>query len=353
MDPNFIKLYQLKQDLLANENKAKKKQFNHNLYSAHKKKIKAWEFECKRIEEKNKNIRQKWERHENTIREENKEKLNIWNKKCVEIESEYNEHKLKYESTIKKLYYINFNDDGNINSEILDFRYFKFNSFFKSSLWHHQISSEKISICYLTNIIFLLEQNYGDNFYTQMGIPTGDEINDYVNKQNIGSTLLISAFKLREKYATHSDFLNEKYYDLLEKTIIHSQFSNDDLELYGLNVIPEAYAGLISLTQSKKIVNGISLLIDIGGGTTDIGLFTINKELPIIYKVLSIDKGLNFIIENSSDYSNRTPNEQILLFSNESRNKTSNNELAEKLFIKELEKEAISNKIFIKIEYKL
>ena len=336
IDPNFIKLYKLKQELLEKENITKQKQFNQSTFKDHQKKIIAWELECKRVEEKNKKNRIKWEKNRNRINIENNEKLDSWRKKCIKIETQYYEDILKYESTIKKLYYLNFDTNGIISSEKLDFRYFKFYNFFKSSYWKHQISSEKISICYLTNIIFLLEEKYGDNFYTQMGIPTDNEINDFKNKQKIGAKLLVSAFKLREKYKTYKDFLNEKFYDLFEKIIIYTEFSNEDLELYGLNFIPEAYAGLISLTQSKKLVNGISLLVDIGGGTTDIGLFTIQKELPIIYKVLSIDKGLNFIIENSSDFSNMSQNEQILFFNQDSNNNT-NYELAENLLIKEIE----------------
>ena len=73
----------------------------------------------------------------------------------------------------------------------------------------------------------------------------------------------------------------------------------EEAELYGFVIIPEAYAGLRSLTHSKRLSRGnMHLLVDIGGGTTDIAFFTIDESLmPSIHTVTSFHKGLNYVLE--------------------------------------------------------
>lgn len=66
-------------------------------------------------------------------------------------------------------------------------------------------------------------------------------------------------------------------------------------EEYGLLVFPEAYACLKPLISQKKIATGMSLMIDIGGGTTDISFFTIENNVPQVYDFFSINKGLNYL----------------------------------------------------------
>jgi hypothetical protein len=91
--------------------------------------------------------------------------------------------------------------------------------------------------------------------------------------------------------------LSEKYTNLLGKTDLNYNYSKDDLNFYGLNVMPEAYAGLSSITQQQRLETGMSLLVDIGGGTTDIAFFTITDNQPDIHAVISFPKGLNFVFE--------------------------------------------------------
>ena len=64
-------------------------------------------------------------------------------------------------------------------------------------------------------------------------------------------------------------------------------------EEYGLLVFPEAYACLNPLISQGKLATGMSLMIDIGGGTTDISFFTIENNKPQVYDFYSINKGLN------------------------------------------------------------
>jgi hypothetical protein len=99
-----------------------------------------------------------------------------------------------------------------------------------------------------------------------------------------------------------NSFLNEKYQDLLEKTV-NRPFTKNMKEEYWINIFPEAYASLTALTSRGKLPTGMSLTADIGGGTTDISFFTIEDGLPMIYKFWSIPRGLNYVAERSGfDY---------------------------------------------------
>jgi hypothetical protein len=132
-----------------------------------------------------------------------------------------------------------------------------------------------------------------------MGIPSGMNESILKVQKKKAYLILISAYKLLEKYKSKEEFLSEKYKSLIKKTEVVKNYSDEKLDYYGLRVMPEAYAGLSSITQQKRIESGMSLLIDIGGGTTDIAFFTIteNHHLPNIHSVISFPKGLNFIFE--------------------------------------------------------
>ena len=53
----------------------------------------------------------------------------------------------------------------------------------------------------------------------------------------------------------------------------------------------------------------MSLMIDIGGGTTDISFFTIENNQPQVYDFFSIDKGLNYLTKIDEKY--KTANDTI------------------------------------------
>jgi actin-like ATPase involved in cell morphogenesis len=131
-----------------------------------------------------------------------------------------------------------------------------------------------------------------------MGIPSGIDETISKKQKKKAFAILIAAYKLVELYKTKDIFLKEKYTDLLELTEINCAFSDEDISFYGIGIVPEAFAGLSAVTQQKKIVDGISLLIDIGGGTTDVAFFTLTENhLPNIHSVISFPKGLNFVFE--------------------------------------------------------
>jgi hypothetical protein len=244
--------------------------------------LKEWELKCKKIDLKYKNQHEQWLQIVQEKKLRYKYNLNEWEKKNKSIQSAYNIKLKEWE-------------DNRVDK--LRFRYFKQATFSNSIKWNHDISPVKISVWYLAYILLLLQAKFGEDFYLQMGIPSGINENILKKQKKIAYAILISAYKLVEHFKTKKDFVEAKYSDLLKLTEINDNYSEEDLLYYGIKVVPEAFAGLSSITQQKRLETGMSLLVDIGGGTTDIAFFTIREEQPDIHGVISFPKGLNFIFE--------------------------------------------------------
>ena len=150
------------------------------------------------------------------------------------------------------------------------------------------------SVWYIAYILFDLEEVFGQNFTIQMGAPT-DSSHVSTAKQ-IATRIIASAYKLVEEVfeSDKQKFLDSNYEQLIEKTELVA-YSTDVKEEYGLLVFPEAYACLKPLISQKKIATGMSLMVDIGGGTTDISFFTIENGVPQVYDFFSLNKGLNYL----------------------------------------------------------
>ena len=150
------------------------------------------------------------------------------------------------------------------------------------------------SIWYIANILFELEEIFGQNFSIQMGAPT-DSSHINLAKQ-IATRIIASAYKLVEEVFENN---KEKFLatdiDTLKQLTEIVNYSDEIKEEYGLLVFPEAYACLKPLISQKKIETGMNLMIDIGGGTTDISFFTIENNVPQVYDFFSINKGLNYL----------------------------------------------------------
>lgn len=150
------------------------------------------------------------------------------------------------------------------------------------------------TIWYLSYILFDLEEEYGQNFTIQMGAPTDSaRLND---AKAIAVSVIVSAYRLVEEVfeGDKEKFLSCDFDTLVEKTeVVH--YSDRIKEDYGLLVFPEAYACLKPMVGRGKVSDGMSLIIDIGGGTTDISFFTIENGQPQVYDFFSVDKGLNFL----------------------------------------------------------
>ena len=127
-----------------------------------------------------------------------------------------------------------------------------------------------------------------------MGVPTDGNL--YRAKKELAVRIVLSAYRLVEDVFQNDKerFLNASYDELLQLTE-YLPFNQEDKDAYSILVFPEAYACLMPLVQSAKISRGMSLMIDIGGGTTDISFFTILNKKPRVYDFTSINKGLNYL----------------------------------------------------------
>ncbi|MCF0220080.1 MAG: hypothetical protein HUK14_09885 [Muribaculaceae bacterium] len=238
-------------------------------------------------------------------------------KVCIEkiegAECEYSF--MKFENEYHEEFYalpsiINVGADGRLSYGLLPrntkgelIRYFKQDAFRINSIGSLMQTNAMILSCwYLAYILFDLEKLYGQEFTVQMGAPTDSE--HLHETQQIAVQILASAYRLVEEvFQNDKDaFLATDIITLVKKTEI-LPYSDKLKEEYGILVFPEAYACLKPLTSRGKIANGMNLMVDIGGGTTDISFFTIeldknkNVNIPQVYDFFSIDKGLNFLTD--------------------------------------------------------
>lgn len=174
-------------------------------------------------------------------------------------------------------------------------RYFKQAAFCPNPNLHMpQINALYFSTWYIAYILFDLENKYGKNFTIQMGAPADSE--HLSSAKQIAVRILVSAYKLVEEVFMNDKkrFLQTTMKELVELTTI-IPYSDEIKEEYGILVFPEAYACLKPLTSKGKISTGMSLMVDIGGGTTDVSFFTIEDGIPQVYDFFSLDKGLNYL----------------------------------------------------------
>lgn len=198
--------------------------------------------------------------------------------------------------------YVPHNNNGRI------IRYFKQSAFTTISNGIPKGNAIYFSTWYIASILFDLEEKYGQEFTIQMGVPSDSE--RLSARKELAVCILASAYNLVENVFKNNKrkFLKTTIKELVDITTI-LPYSDELKEEFGVLVFPEAYACLMPLISSSKISTGMSLIVDIGGGTTDISFFTIEKSKrtkenrPQVYDFQSIDKGLNFLTDahNSPD----------------------------------------------------
>lgn len=159
---------------------------------------------------------------------------------------------------------------------------------------YSELEGKLYSIWYIANILFDLEDEYGQSFAIQMGVPSDSSHLERAKRTAV--SIIVSAYKLVEDVFENDKqkFLNTTIDQLrsLTKIVPYSQKNKND---YGILVFPEAYACLKPLIKRGKIATGMSLMVDIGGGTTDMSFFTIENDKPQVYDFYSLGKGLNFL----------------------------------------------------------
>ncbi len=183
-------------------------------------------------------------------------------------------------------------------------KYFKQSAFQTTrQTQYSELDGKYYSVWYIANILFDLEEVYGQNFAIQMGVPSDSSHLDRAKRTAV--SIIASAYKLVEEVFGNDKqkFLDTPIEKLrsLTKIIPYSQENKDE---YGILIFPEAYACLKPLIKRGKIATGMSLMVDIGGGTTDMSFFTIENNKPQVYDFYSLGKGLNFL--TGSDSMNRS-----------------------------------------------
>ena len=231
-------------------------------------------------------------------------------KVCIEDKEQYN---IKYqffhfEDTNRHLFYtfpsiIGIGVDGLLTYGYLPHRYDgQIIRYFKKSVFRpskNGIPQEKAmyyATWYIAYILFDLEKQYGQEFSIQMGAPT--DSNHVEKVKEIATRIIASAYHLVENVFANDKtaFLATPIKELTDKTKLVA-YSKNVKDECGLLVFPEAYACLMPLISQGKLDTGMNLMIDIGGGTTDISFFTIEDNKPQVYDFYSINKGLNYLTE--------------------------------------------------------
>lgn len=255
--------------------------------------------------------------------EAQKEEYRLWVEKCALLKNQYTNKKRNRDRIISQYkwdlknwnieydkLYKDYIRRLNLYNESLKeypmiFRYFK-QATFSSYIWDYEITAQSLTVLYLANIIFKLEERFGTNFSIQMGVPASQST--FGRLKRLASGYLIQAIILVEDifHNDYKSFLSAPYEELIS-LIPKYEYSIDLKNQYGLIILPEAYAALRSLTANSRIPRGMSIMLDIGGGTTDISFFVIETDgEPHIYHFESIAKGLNFFLEYEDRYNYRT-----------------------------------------------
>lgn len=176
-------------------------------------------------------------------------------------------------------------------------RYFKQALFSSGLVWRYEWSPMQVSIWYLTYIFFDLDEKYGtENLMVFMGTSSGKDT--WQRNKEVATQVILTVFHLIENVFRHDRqaFLRCTVEELMSLTKVASYSPG---EIY---VLPEAYANLNPMALSGKFGNGMNMVIDIGGGTTDISLFSAphGKEM-MIYDYISVPYGLNAVEEIGRD----------------------------------------------------
>lgn len=255
-----------------------------------------------------------------------KTSLDIWKDKCAQIDSDieqkWNEKSKailkEYEEECSKVKNKNKQAQKKYNFQLQNwqkslmakktcrFRYFKLHAFTNTGTWTNtHFNSEEITVWYIAYLLILLREKLKNNDMSiQFGTPvsaSGKDRDKIITEK--AYSLYIAAYNLANEYPSMEDYLAATYKELRNKTKIE-KVNESIIDQYIFDDIPEAFAGLIAVARKKKLGNGFHILADIGGGTTDMAMFYIDREskLPDVISILSFTRGLNYIYEETQKY---------------------------------------------------
>ena len=245
---------------------------------------------CNQIDQENKVLSQDYELNLGNYQREEEERRLLWE---LEYAGVFEDHQ-------RMLQQIEYR-----RNKALRFRYFKSAALGDNRYWDFDTADYNprlISVLYLAFVLYSVEKDYSADVFVQMGVPQTLGTLEGGQISESGCRLLILARKLTMDWSLE-EFLTLKYSELKQLVNFDQLVDETVKNEFGVKILPEAYAGLVALTAQRRIPNGFSLLIDIGGGTTDIALFTLanDQRAPDISKVVSVKGGLNSIIQVISE----------------------------------------------------
>lgn len=232
-----------------------------------------------------------------------KSEIEIYEKKCREVD-EHNEQMqgqmksrmAKYEKDLQLW------NEERMRQHPIVMRYFKQAVFSSGLVWRYEWSPLQVSIWYLTDVFFDLDEKYGiENLMVYMGTSSG-RITWQKNKE-LATQVLLTVYRLIEDVFHHDRQAFRKCtVDELVRLTTIVPFSQEAKRNNSIFVFPEAYANLNPMALSGKFGDGMNMVVDIGGGTTDISLFSApHGEEVMVYDYISVPYGLNAIKEIGND----------------------------------------------------
>ena len=253
---------------------------------------KKWQLECQNIDKENEQNRAKF--YSNPI--ELGRAIFDWENACKEVDENYEEQMRIFNTQ---------------TAQYQSYRYFKLACFLDKKVepFSERYTPEKLMIWYMTYVLLYakdyikvkFDEVFEKSVSVQMGVPSGYDNSISKEMEFRAKRLLVAARKLMDNFGSLDQYLTTTV-DILE-SLIHMETDKRECEnianLYGFIVIPEAYAGLQSLTSTSHLKQGyMHLLVDIGGGTTDVGFFTVREnKKPDVHVVTSFHMGLNYVFE--------------------------------------------------------
>jgi len=240
--------------------------------------------------------------YKGSVDKANQEKLDTWKDLVGRIEAKNKKNQAEYEASLERAECKYQEDIRNWENsrrvKYATYRYFKISTFSREYPWSEEISAKELSIWYLTYLLFLVRERFDNFSRVQMGIPQSIRDTQLSAWQTQSAKdIFYAAWDLMEKTGDIRSFLSLHVQDLKDKARTFGVCREDCQNAPGLLVLPEAFASLESITSQGKLKQaGLHLLVDIGGGSTDISLFYVtNKNQPNISAIVSVHKGLNYI----------------------------------------------------------
>jgi cell division ATPase FtsA len=192
----------------------------------------------------------------------------------------------------------------------LCFRYFKM-AVYDITYYHRFIDNYHtdpilVSVVYFIYLMYRIEEIVGVECSYQYGIPSSYQKNEIEKNQSIAWNIVNKGLEVKSHFKSESEFLSCSWSQLVKmiQSILDLKGAEleDKMDKFGfMPPIPESLSA-VKCILSQKFINkeGFYLLVDIGGGTTDVALFNLcskQLDMPTFLGSNSFPLGLNNVYE--------------------------------------------------------